>query len=178
MEIKRVGSQASGKGPSGWFTGIVRFDPLFQAPDPALLQGAGVTFEPGARTAWHTHPLGQALRVTSGCGWVQRWGGPAVVNATESEQKFNLTVTGARVAGPLTLWRMTGASLDASNRLGEPPQVTVKEISMLRQRPCRPFHGRLWRPSDWHATSQRVWHPLRHDQAPQGPRQLRHQKQL
>ncbi len=76
MEIKRVGSQPSVKGPSEWFTGTVRIDPLFQAPDPALVQGASVTFEPGARTAWHTHPLGQTLIVTSGCGWVQRWGGP------------------------------------------------------------------------------------------------------
>ena len=64
MEIKRVGSQPSSKGPSEWFTGAVRIDPLFQAPDPALVQGASVTFEPGARTAWHTHPLGQTLIVT------------------------------------------------------------------------------------------------------------------
>lgn len=76
MEIKRVGSQPSAKGPSEWFTGPVRIDMLFQAPDPALVQGASVTFEPGARTAWHTHPLGQTLIVTGGCGWVQRWDGP------------------------------------------------------------------------------------------------------
>ena len=76
MEIKRVGTQPSAKGPSEWFTGAVRIDPLFQAPDPALVQGASVTFEPGARTAWHTHPLGQTLIVTAGCGWVRRWGGP------------------------------------------------------------------------------------------------------
>src|SRR5205814_306087 len=75
MEIKRVGSQASAKGPPEWFTGAVRVDPLFQAPDPALVSGASVTFEPGARTAWHTHPLGQTLIVTAGCGWVQREGG-------------------------------------------------------------------------------------------------------
>ena len=75
MEIKRVGSQASAQGPSDWFTGTVRIDPLFQAPDPALVQGAGVTFEPGARTAWHSHPLGQTLIVTTGCGRAQRWGG-------------------------------------------------------------------------------------------------------
>lgn len=75
MEIKRAGSQASTKGPSDWFTGAVRIDPLLQAPDPALVQIAGVTFEPGARTAWHTHPLGQTLIVTAGCGWAQRWGG-------------------------------------------------------------------------------------------------------
>src|SRR6266581_1758321 len=76
MEIKRIGSQPSAKGPSEWFTGTVRIDPLFQAPDPALVQGARVTFEPGARTAWHTHPLGQTLIVTAGCGLAQRWGGP------------------------------------------------------------------------------------------------------
>lgn len=75
MEITRAGSQPSGKGPVDWFTGTVRIDPLFQAPDPALVAGASVTFEPGARTAWHTHPLGQTLIVTAGRGWVQREGG-------------------------------------------------------------------------------------------------------
>ncbi len=75
MEIKRVGSQASGPGPEEYFTGMVRVDPLFVAPEPARVVGASVTFEPGARTAWHTHPLGQTLVVTSGCGRVQRWGG-------------------------------------------------------------------------------------------------------
>src|SRR3979411_3265710 len=74
MEIKRNGSQTSVKGQSEWFTGTVRIDPLFQAPDPALVQGASVTFEPGARTAWHTHPLGQTLIVTAGCGWAARLG--------------------------------------------------------------------------------------------------------
>jgi len=76
IEIKRVGSQPSIKGPADWFTGTVRIDPLFQAPDPARAAGASVTFEPGARTAWHTHPLGQTLIVMAGCGRVQRWGGP------------------------------------------------------------------------------------------------------
>src|SRR5205814_5131797 len=76
MEIKRVGTQASTKGPGDWFTGTVRIDPLFQADAPARAAGASVTFEPGARTAWHTHPLGQTLIVTSGCGWAQREGGP------------------------------------------------------------------------------------------------------
>ena len=76
MDIKRIGSQASDKGPSEWFTGTVRIDPLFQAPDPAHVRCASVTFEPGARTAWHTHPLGQTLIVTAGCGWVQHDGGP------------------------------------------------------------------------------------------------------
>jgi quercetin dioxygenase-like cupin family protein len=76
MDIKRVGSQPSGKGPADYFTGTVRVDPLFQAPAPARASSASVTFEPGARTAWHTHPLGQTLIVTSGRGWVQREGGP------------------------------------------------------------------------------------------------------
>ena len=76
MDIKRIGSQASNKGPADWFTGTVRIDPLFQAPAPARVAGANVTFEPGARTAWHTHPLGQTLIVTAGCGRAQRWGGP------------------------------------------------------------------------------------------------------
>jgi quercetin dioxygenase-like cupin family protein len=76
MDIKRSGSQPSTKGPADWFTGTVRIDPLFQAHDPACAQGASVTFEPGARCAWHTQPLGQTLIVTTGCGRVQRWGGP------------------------------------------------------------------------------------------------------
>ena len=70
MEIKRVGTQASTKGPADWFTGTVRIDPLFQANAPARAAAASVTFEPGARTAWHTHPLGQTLIVTSGVGRV------------------------------------------------------------------------------------------------------------
>ena len=74
MEIKRSGSQPSGKGPKEYFTGTVRIDPLINAPDPARVAGASVTFEPGARTAWHTHPFGQTLIVTSGYGWVQREG--------------------------------------------------------------------------------------------------------
>jgi len=74
MEIKRNGSQPSNKGPADWFTGTVRIDPLFEAPEPARVRGASVTFEPGARTAWHTHPLGQTLIVTAGCGRAQCWG--------------------------------------------------------------------------------------------------------
>ena len=76
MDIKRSGTQPSGKGPGEWFTGTVRIDPLFQAAAPARAVGASVTFEPGARTAWHTHPLGQTLIVTAGCGRAQRWDGP------------------------------------------------------------------------------------------------------
>ena len=76
MNIKRNGSQPSGKGNADWFTGMVRVDQPFQADVPARVGGATVTFEPGARTAWHTHPLGQTLFVTAGLGWVQREGGP------------------------------------------------------------------------------------------------------
>ncbi len=76
MEIQRVGSQPSKRGPEDWFTGAVRIDPLFQASEPARVMGANGTFEPGARTAWHTHPLGQTLIVTAGVGWVQCEGGP------------------------------------------------------------------------------------------------------
>jgi len=76
MEIKRNGTQPSMAGPAQWFTGTVRIDPLFNAKEPARTGSAYVTFEPGARTAWHTHPLGQTLIVTAGCGRVQRWNGP------------------------------------------------------------------------------------------------------
>ena len=76
MEIKRAGSSASTKGPAEYFTGVVRIDPLFPVTAPARAAGNAVTFEPGARTAWHTHPLGQVLIVTAGCGRAQREGGP------------------------------------------------------------------------------------------------------
>jgi quercetin dioxygenase-like cupin family protein len=76
MKITRAGSQPSGKGPADWFTGTVRIDPLFQPAAPARTAAATVTFEPGARTAWHTHPLGQTLIVAAGSGRVRRWGGP------------------------------------------------------------------------------------------------------
>lgn len=76
MEITRIGSKASGKGPADWFTGAVRIDMLFEANDARRGASAAVTFEPGARTAWHTHPLGQTLIITAGCGLVQREGGP------------------------------------------------------------------------------------------------------
>ena len=75
MEITRIGSQSSMKGPADWFTGTVRVDSLFQRTNPARIGGGVVTFEPGARTAWHTHPLGQTLIVTSGSGWAQHEGG-------------------------------------------------------------------------------------------------------
>ncbi|XSG77046.1 (R)-mandelonitrile lyase [Herpetosiphon llansteffanensis] len=76
MDIKRNGSQPSEVGSADYFSGTVRIDPLFQAPEPARVRAASVTFEPNARTAWHTHPLGQTLIVTAGCGLAQRWGSP------------------------------------------------------------------------------------------------------
>ena len=76
MKIMRSGSQPSGRGPNEWFSGTVRIDPLFQPSGTARAAGNAVTFEPGARTAWHTHPLGQTLIVTFGCGWAQREDGP------------------------------------------------------------------------------------------------------
>ena len=76
MNIQRAGSQPGSPGPADWFTGRVRMDSPFKAAEPARVAGAIVTFEAGARTAWHTHPLGQTLLVTAGCGWAQRWGGP------------------------------------------------------------------------------------------------------
>lgn len=75
MDIQRCGSQPSARGAAEWFTGDVRIDPLLSPQEPARTWAASVTFEPGARTAWHTHPLGQTLIVTAGCGWVQSWGG-------------------------------------------------------------------------------------------------------
>ena len=77
MEIRRVGSRPSRSGPAEWFTGAVRMDPLADASAPSRVAAVSVTFEPGARTAWHTHPLGQTLIVTAGCGWTQREGGPS-----------------------------------------------------------------------------------------------------
>ena len=132
MEIKRVGSQPSTKGPAEWFTGTVRIDPLFQAPEPARMMGVSVTFEPGARTAWHTHPLGQTLIITSGCGWVGRWGGPVeevgpgdVVwfqpgekhwhGASPTMAMTHIAVHEKRTASPSTGWNRSATSNTASS---------------------------------------------------------------
>jgi quercetin dioxygenase-like cupin family protein len=145
MEIKRVGSQPSAKGPSDWFTGTVRIDPLFQAPDPALVQGASVTFEPGARTAWHTHPLGQTLIVTAGCGWVQREGGPVeeirpgdVVwfspnekhwhGATPTTAMTHIAIQGKKTARLSTGWNKSQTSNTAS-KPGRPSPTLLKRIA-------------------------------------------------
>ena len=120
MDIKRIGSQPSGKGAAEYFTGDVRIDPLFDAPAPARVFGAYVTFEPGARTAWHAHALGQTLIVTAGCGRVQRWGGTIeeirpgdVVWIAPGEKHWHgaapstamsHTAIGERVEGESTAW--------------------------------------------------------------------------
>src|SRR6266446_2592370 len=91
MEIKRSGSQPSTKGSGDWFTGTVRIDPLFETPEPARVRCASVTFQPGARTAWHTHPLGQTLIVTSGLGWAQREGSPSRKSGRAMSSGFRLT---------------------------------------------------------------------------------------
>jgi quercetin dioxygenase-like cupin family protein len=112
MEIKRNGSQPSAKGPADRFTGTVRIDPLLQASDPARASSAYVTFEPGARTAWHTHPLGQTLIVTAGCGWVQCWEGPVeeirpgdVIWTNPGEKHWH----GAKATTAMTHIAITGA---------------------------------------------------------------------
>jgi quercetin dioxygenase-like cupin family protein len=91
MEIKRFGSQQTSKSPAEWFTASVRIQPLFEAPEPARIRGASVTFEPGARTAWHTHPRGQTLIVTSGVGWAQCEGGPIQESGRAMSSGLRLT---------------------------------------------------------------------------------------
>jgi quercetin dioxygenase-like cupin family protein len=102
MDIRRSGSQPSGRGPADWFTGSVRIDPLFPVTPPARAAGNAVTFEPGARTAWHTHPLGQILIVTAGCGRVQRAGGPVEVIHPGDVVRFDPGEKHWHGAGPTT----------------------------------------------------------------------------
>ena len=120
MDIQRSGSQPSQVGPAEWFTGTVRIDPLFDKPSPSRVYGANVTFEPGARTAWHAHALGQTLIVTAGCGRVGRWDGPIeeirpgdVVSVAPGEKHWHgaapstamsHTAIGERVEGESTAW--------------------------------------------------------------------------
>lgn len=102
MEIRRSGAQPSAKGPADWFTGTVRIDPLFPVMPPARAAGNAVTFEPGARTAWHTHPLGQILIVTSGCGRAQRAGGPVEIIRPGDVVRFDPGEKHWHGAGPTT----------------------------------------------------------------------------
>lgn len=119
MEIKRSGSQPSGKGSAEYFTGAVRIDPLFQAPDPARAVGAHVTFEPGARTAWHSHPLGQTLIVTAGCGRTQCWEGPIeeirpgdVISVAPGEKHWHGAAPGTAVTHIAIQERLDGRTAD------------------------------------------------------------------
>jgi quercetin dioxygenase-like cupin family protein len=131
MEIKRNGPQPSSKGPAEYFTGDVRIDPLFQAPDPARARGASVTFEPCARAAWHTHPLGQTLIVTSGCGLVQSWGVPIkirpgdVIWCQPGEKHWHgATPTAAMTQSMLTAISIARAG-GAVGRVGVPQDETM-----------------------------------------------------
>jgi quercetin dioxygenase-like cupin family protein len=126
MEIKRAGSQPSGQGPAEWFTGTVRIDPLFQAPEPARVAAASVTFEPGARTAWHTHPLGQTLIVTTGCGRAQRWGGPIeeirpgdVISFAPDEKHWHGAAPATAMTHIAIHERLDGKSVDWLEHVGD-----------------------------------------------------------
>ena len=119
MEIKQGGSQGSVKGPTECFTGSVRIDPLFQAADPGRTMGVSVTFEPGARTAWHTHPLGQTLIVTAGCGLVQCWGGPVrkirpgdVVSCPPGEKHWHGATPGTAMTHIAIVEALNGKTVD------------------------------------------------------------------
>src|SRR5437667_1681260 len=133
MEIRRSGTQSPTKGPADWFTGSVKIDPLFEAPEPARVRGASVTFEAGARTAWHTHPLGQTLIVTSGLGWAQRWGGPVeeikpgdVIWFAPNEKHWH----GASPTAAMTHIAIQRSAQWKSCRLdGEGQRRTVREVS-------------------------------------------------
>ncbi len=115
LTITRSSSQASGKGPAEYFTGAVRTDPLFQAPAPARARGVSVTFEPGARTAWHPHPLGQIFIVTAGCGLVQSWGGP--IESARRQSAKSLELRAAVSLG--LLWQREGKREQARRLLAE-----------------------------------------------------------
>jgi quercetin dioxygenase-like cupin family protein len=126
MDIKPNGTQPSGKGPAEYFTGNVRVDPLFQAPPPARGLGATVTFEPCARTAWHTHPLGQTLIVTAGCGLVQSWGGPAkqlrpgdVVWCPPGEKHWHGAMPGTAMAHIAIVEMLDGKGVEWMEKVGD-----------------------------------------------------------
>ena len=136
MEIKRSGSQPSAQGPAEWFTGRVRVDPLSQAPAPARGFGASVTFEPGARKAWHTHPLGQTLIVTAGCGLVQSWGGPArtirpgdVVWCPPGEKLWHDAAPGTAMAHIAIVEVLDGKSADWMEKLSDDEYQAAAAVS-------------------------------------------------
>ena len=136
MDIKRNGTQASGKGPPEYFTGSVRVDPLFQAPPPARGLGATVTFEPGARTAWHTHPLGQTLIVTAGCGLVQSWGGPVkqirpgdVVWCPPVEKHWHGAMPGTAMTHIAIVEMLDGKGVDWMEKVGDEEYRTAADAA-------------------------------------------------
>jgi quercetin dioxygenase-like cupin family protein len=126
LDIKRSGSQPSGKGPAEYFTGTVRIDPLFEAADPGRVVGASVTFEPGARTAWHTHPLGQTLIVTAGSGRAQRWGGPIdeirpgdVISFAPGEKHWHGATATTAMTHIAIQERLEGRTVDWMEKVGD-----------------------------------------------------------
>jgi quercetin dioxygenase-like cupin family protein len=126
MELKPSGSQPSAKGPAEHFTGTVRLDPLVQAPAPARVRAVSVTFEPGSRSHWHTHPLGQTLVVTAGCGLVQSWGGPVrrirpgdVVFCPPGEKHWHGAAATTAVTHIAVQERLDGRSVDWLERVTE-----------------------------------------------------------
>jgi quercetin dioxygenase-like cupin family protein len=126
LDIKRSGSQPSGKGPAEYFTGTVRIDPLFEAADPGRAVGASVTFEPGARTAWHTHPLGQTLIVTAGSGRAQRWGGPIdeirpadVISFAPGEKHWHGATATTAMTHIAIQERLEGRTVDWMEKVGD-----------------------------------------------------------
>ncbi|MFP2958460.1 cupin domain-containing protein [Myxococcus sp. 1LA] len=136
MEIKRNGTQPSAKGPAESFTGSVRIDPLFQAPAPARGFGASVTFEPCARTAWHTHPLGQTLIVTAGCGLVQSWGGPVrqirpgdVVWCPPGEKHWHGAMPGTAMTHIALVETLEGKSVDWMEQVSEQEYRSAADAS-------------------------------------------------
>jgi quercetin dioxygenase-like cupin family protein len=126
LDIKRSGSQPSGKGPTEYFTGTVRIDPLFEAADPGRVVGASVTFEPGARTAWHTHPLGLTLIVTAGSGRAQRWGGPLdeirpgdVISFAPGEKHWHGATATTAMTHIAIQERLEGRTVDWMEKVGD-----------------------------------------------------------
>ena len=134
MNIQRNGSQPSHKGPEDYFTGTVRIDPLFEADAPARVIGVNVTFEPGARTAWHTHPLGQRLIVTSGCGLVQSWGGPIemirpgdVVSCPPGEKHWHGATPATAMAHIAVLEHLDGKNVEWMERVTDAEYMAFQE---------------------------------------------------
>ncbi|MEW5736363.1 MAG: cupin domain-containing protein [Thermodesulfobacteriota bacterium] len=145
MEIKRNGSQPSSKGSAQFFTGSVRIDPMFDAPAPARVMGALVTFEPGARTAWHTHTLGQTLIVTAGCGLVQRWDGPLeeirpgdVVWIPPFEKHWHGATANTAMSHIFIIERLEGENIEWMEQVSD-EQYLKEGVNCKNQRPVGQF---------------------------------------